>query len=232
MKWTQDPYSLRCAPQVHGAVWEELQHAEQTLGDEINAAADNPLLFPEENCTLSCGNFHAIYPARVSDKLASALTTLANISERRINLAMDSRRTGLPDFLVDDGGVRSGFMMAQVTAAALVSECKSLSNPASVDSIPTNNDQEDHVSMGPIAGFKVLEIVDRLRYVLAIELLVATQALDLRAPKRPAARLAKVRDIIRRDVAPLTDDRVLSGDMELIARRIAEGVFDEQVHSQ
>ena len=232
VKWTQDPYSLRCAPQVHGAVWEELQQAEQTLGEEINAAADNPLLFPEENCTLSCGNFHAIYPARVSDKLASALTTLASISERRINLAMDSRRTGLPDFLVDDGGVRSGFMMAQVTAAALVSECKSLSNPASVDSIPTNNDQEDHVSMGPIAGFKVLEIVDRLRYVLAIELLVATQALDLRAPKRPAERLAKVRDIIRRDVAPLTDDRVLSGDMELIARRIAEGVFDEQVHSQ
>ena len=231
VKWTQDPYSLRCAPQVHGAVWDELRSAEQTLNHEINAAADNPLLFPEDDCALTCGNFHAIYPARVSDKLATALTTLASISERRINLAMDSRRTGLPDFLIHDGGVRSGFMMAQVTAAALVSECKSLCFPASVDSIPTNNDQEDHVSMGPTAGFKALEIVERVRYVLAIELLVATQALDLRLPSRPAPRLAEVRNLIRKDVAMLTEDRVLACDMELIARRIAEGAFDQHADS-
>ena len=144
---------------------------------------------------------------------------------------MDSRRTGLPDFLIHDGGVRSGFMMAQVTAAALVSECKSLCFPASVDSIPTNNDQEDHVSMGPTAGFKALEIVERVRYVLAIELLVATQALDLRLPSRPAPRLAEVRNLIRKDVAMLTEDRVLACDMELIARRIAEGAFDQHADS-
>jgi histidine ammonia-lyase len=225
VKWAQNPYSLRCVPQVHGAVWDELQQAERLLTEEVNAAADNPLLFPADQTSLSCGNFHAIYVARVADKLASALTTLASISERRINLAMNSTRTGLPDFLVDDGGVQSGFMMAQVTAAALVSECKSLSFPASVDSIPTNNDQEDHVSMGPIAGFKVLEIVTRLRQVLAIELMVAAQALDLRLPHRAAPRLQIVQERIRRDVPRLGADRVLATDIALIEQRIAEEAY-------
>lgn len=222
IKWAQDPYSLRCIPQVHGAVWEELRQAESLLREEINAAADNPLVFPADGVSLSCGNFHAIYVARMSDRLASALTTLASISERRINFAMNSVRTGLPDFLVNDGGVQSGFMMAQVTAAALVSECKALSFPASVDSIPTNNDQEDHVSMGPAAGFKALEIVDRLRQVLAIELIVAAQALDLRQPHEPAPRLGDAKRRIRRDVPRLVEDRVLAADIAVIERRIQE----------
>jgi histidine ammonia-lyase len=225
IKWAQDPYSLRCIPQVHGAVWDELQQAERVLQEEINAAADNPLLFPQEQVSLSCGNFHAIYVARVSDKLVTAFTTLASIAERRINLAMDSKRTGLPDFLVDDGGVQSGFMMAQVTAAALVSECKALSYPASVDSIPTNNDQEDHVSMGPVAGFKALQVIEKLRQVLAIELMVAAQALDFRRPHDAAPRLRAVHERIRADVSRLDEDRVLATDIALIERRIAEEAY-------
>lgn len=222
IKWAQDPYSLRCIPQVHGAVWEELRQAERLLAEEINAAADNPLLFPADHTSLSCGNFHAVYMARVADKLTSAFATLASISERRINLAMNSVRTGLPDFLVEDGGVQSGFMMAQVTAAALVSECKALSFPASVDSIPTNNDQEDHVSMGPVAGFKALDTVARLRQVLAIELMVAAQALDLRKPRHPGPRLQAVHRRIRAEVPPLGEDRVLAEDFALLERRIAQ----------
>jgi len=136
-------------------------------------------------------------------------------------MAMDGRRSGLPDFLIEDGGVQSGLMMAQVTAAALVGECKALSFPASVDSISTNNDQEDHVSMGPTAGFKALEIVERARYVLAIELLTAAQAVELRAPKRPTMRLAAVHARIRESVAFLSEDRALSDDIELLTERIA-----------
>lgn len=227
IKWAQDPYSLRCAPQVHGAVWDELRQASQTLEHEIGAATDNPLLFPAEKLALSCGHFHAIQVARVSDRLASALTTLAAISERRINLMMNGRRTGLPDFLVADGGMQSGYMMAQVTAAALVSECKGLSFPASVDTIPTNNDQEDHVSMGPAAGFKALSILEKVRQVLAIELMTAAQALDLRRPRRAAAPLERVHGLIRSHVPPLTEDRVLSGDMQCLAEHIAAETFLE-----
>ena len=218
--WIQDPYSLRCAPQVHGAVWDELENSEAVLECELNAACDNPLLFPDEKTTLCCGNFHAIYPARVCDRLASALTTLASISERRISHAMQAPRGHLPTFLVHDGGLNSGFMMAQVTAASLVSESKSLSFPASVDSIPTNLLQEDHVSMGPIAGMKALRIVANLRRVLAIELLAGAQALDLMQPNQPSARLAEVHATIRELVPPLDGDRNLSNDIELIAQMI------------
>lgn len=218
--WIQDPYSFRCAPQIHGAVWEEMQRAEDVLRDEINASTDNPLLFPESGNVLSGGNFQAIYVARVGDALSSALTTLASICERRISQIMDGKRYGLPTFLVGDGGVNSGFMMAQVTAAALVSECKSLSHPASVDSIPTNCDQEDHVSMGPIACYKALEIVEKLRYVLAIELLVAAQALDLAPGRRCPLNIARVHSRIRQLVPFLDTDRSLSEDIELIARQI------------
>jgi histidine ammonia-lyase len=218
--WIQDPYSLRCAPQVHGAVWDEIQSSEAVLECELNAACDNPLLFPEERMTLCCGNFHAIYPARVSDRLASALATLASISERRISQAMRAPRGHLPTFMVHDGGLNSGFMMAQVTAAALVSESKAFSFPASVDSIPTNLLQEDHVSMGPIAGMKALRVVANLRRVLAIELLAAAQAFDLMRPHQPSPRLAEIHSAIRRRVPPLDRDRNLSDDIELIAQMI------------
>jgi histidine ammonia-lyase len=220
--WIQDPYSLRCVPQVHGAVWEELQNAEAVLEREVNAAADNPLLFPDEMMVLCCGNFHAIYPARVSDRLASAFATLANISERRINQSMRAPRGHLPTFLINDGGVNSGFMMAHVTAAALASESKSLSFPASVDTISTNVNQEDHVSMGPIAGMKANRIVDNLRRILAIELLTGAQALDLLRPHRPSPRLEEAHRRIREFVPPLKKDRALSEDIELIAQKIQE----------
>ncbi|HLA85209.1 MAG TPA: histidine ammonia-lyase [Thermoguttaceae bacterium] len=216
----QDPYSLRCAPQVHGAIWQELQNSATVLEREINATTDNPLLFPDEMMALCCGNFHAIYPARVNDALASAMATLANISERRINLLMRAPRGHLHTFLIDNGGVNSGFMMAHVTAAALVSECKSLSFPASVDSIPTSLNQEDHVSMGPIAGMKVNRIVENLRRVLAIELLTGAQAFFLLRPRRPAPKLGEVYLRIREFVPPLKKDRNLSDDIELVAEKI------------
>ncbi len=210
---------------MHGAVWQEIATSESVIQAEINSAADNPLVFAAERQLLSCGNFHAVYVARALDQLTSAMATLASISERRVNLAMDPQRSRLPEFLVADGGLQSGFMMAQTTAAALASECRSLSFPASVESIPTNNDQEDHVSMGPNAGFKALAVVEKLRHVLAIELLTAAQAIDLQAPHRPAKAIGRLHQLIREDIPPLTDDRVLSGDIETVAQRIHEGVY-------
>jgi histidine ammonia-lyase len=220
---TQDPYSIRCAPHVHGMVRDELSHAEVVIEREINASDDNPLLFPETEEVLSCGNFHAIQPARVSDKLASALTTLGTISERRINIAMTRERSGLPNFLIRDGGLNSGFMMAQVTAAALASECKTLSVPASIDSIPTNCDREDHVSMGPLAGLKALQIVERMKAIIAIELLVAAQAIDLSMSNELPLRLAKAHQTIRQVVPFLDEDRVLSIDIDALTKLVASG---------
>ena len=225
-RFLQAPYCLRCAPQVHGAVAAEVESAENTLRDDYETISDNPLVFPDSGEIHSCGNFHAIYAARVSDKLASAITTLGNISERRVNMAMDERLSGLPAFLIDNGGLNSGLMMTQVTAAALVSECKSLCFPASVDSIPTNCDREDHVSMGPIAGHKALAIMDHVSHILAIELLVAAQALDFRAQKvemPPAIR--RVHSALREQVAFLEHDRVLSTDIKTIQRLIEEEAF-------
>ena len=201
-------------------MWDELHSSASILEHEINAVTDNPLLFPDENEVCYGGNFHAIYPARVSDRLASAFATLASISERRISQAMLAPRKHLPTFLVNDGGVNSGFMMAHVTAAALVSEAKSQSFPASVDSIPTNVTQEDHVSMGPIAGIKANRVVDMLRRVLAIELLSAAQGLHLMRPSRTSPRLEEAYARIREFVPPLDEDRVLTDDIELIVEQI------------
>jgi histidine ammonia-lyase len=220
--WIQDPYSLRCVPQVHGAVWEDLHHSETVLEREINAVTDNPLLFPDEGTVRYCGNFHAIYPARISDRLASAFATLASISERRISQSMRAPRGHLPTFLIKDGGLNSGFMMAHVSAAALVSEAKSLSFPASVDSIPTNVTQEDHVSMGPTAGLKANRVLDNLRRVLAIELLTAAQGLYLMLPLRAAPRLEAAYARIRKFVSPMEQDRVLTDDIEIITEQIQQ----------
>jgi histidine ammonia-lyase len=222
-RFFQAPYCLRCAPQVHGAVAAELDGVENTLRDDYEAISDNPLVFAETEEIHSCGNFHAIYAARASDKLASAITTLGSISERMINMAMDERLSGLPGFLIHNGGFNSGLMMVQVTAAALVSECKSLCFPASVDSIPTNCDREDHVSMGPIAGHKALAVVEHVRNILAIELLVAAQALDLRGARvqmPPAIR--RVHSRLREHVDFVERDRVLSPDIESINRLIGQ----------
>ncbi len=219
----QDAYSLRCAPQVHGMVWEELSHAKEILENEINATTDNPLLFPDREEVIHGGNFHAIYPARVCDRIAAALATLAAISERRINGAMKPEKSGLPAFLIEDGGLNSGLMMIQTTAAALVSECKSLSFPSSVDSIPTNNDQEDHVSMGPGAGLKALKVIEHARYVIAIELLVAAQALDMLKPLKTSPKLEKVKAKIRKRVPFLKKDRILGPDIEAVYALVKSG---------
>ena len=223
----QDSYSLRCAPQVHGMMWEELEQCRSVLEFEINSTSDNPILFPDRELVIHGGNFHAIYPARVSDKIGSALTTLASISERRVNTAMRAEKSGLPTFLIENGGLNSGFMMVQVTAAALVSECKSLSFPASVDSIPTNNDQEDHVSMGPGAGLKALQIATQVRYVLAIELLVAAQALDMLKPLKTSAKLEKVKAAIRKRAKYLKEDRYLAPDIEAVHELVKSGTLLE-----
>lgn len=219
----QDSYSLRCAPQVHGLAWEELAQTKTTLENEINSTTDNPLLFPEREMVIHGGNFHAIYPARVCDRLAMALATLAAISERRVNTAMREDKSGLPAFLIEKGGLNSGFMMVQVTAAALVAECRSLCFPASVDSIPTNNDQEDHVSMGPGAGLKALKIAGLVRYALAIELLVAAQGLDMLAPLKTSAKLEKAKAAIRQRVAYLKEDRFLGPDIEAVHEMVKSG---------
>lgn len=217
----QDPYSLRCAPQVHGAISDELDRAEAVITREINASTDNPLLFSETKSSLSGGNFHAIYTARVSDSLASALTTLASISERRIALMMSKDSSMLPPFLVPDGGLNSGFMMAQVTAAALVSECKTLSFPASVDSIPTSDDREDHVSMGVGAGLKLQQIVENLKNVLGIELMAAAQAIDMLRPLKSSKKIEAVHKKIRSKIAVLDKDRILADDFKKIAEIIS-----------
>lgn len=220
----QDPYSIRCIPQVHGMVWEELQHCRSIMDLEINATTDNPIVFPDEERVIHGGNFHAIYAARVCDRMAAALATLANISERRIHMAMKQDKSGLPNFLIaGESGLNSGLMMTQTTAAALVSECKSLAYPASVDSISTNNDQEDHVSMGPIAGLKALQILKNTRYVLAIELLAASQGLDLLAPLKTSGRLEAVKARLRKEIPMLKQDRFLGSDMEKAAQLVANG---------
>ncbi|NCN40227.1 histidine ammonia-lyase [bacterium] len=216
----QDPYSLRCAPQVHGAIHDELSHAETIINRELNSSTDNPLLFPDDEESLSGGNFHALYTARVNDNLASAFATLANISERRIAHMMSRESNRLYPFLIIEGGFNSGLMMAQVTAAALVSESKAMSFPASVDSIPTSDDKEDHVSMGPLAGQKLMTCLENLNHVLSIEIMSACQALDLRFPLKSTKQIQKAHAIVRKDVDYLEKDRVLHRDLVAISKII------------
>ena len=222
----QDPYCFRCAPQVHGAIWKEIEQCEEWVTEELAATTDNPMILAETSEFIHGGNFHAIYPARMLDRLASAMTQLASISERRINLGMDSKKTGLPAFLSPQSGLNSGLMMAQTTAAALVSECKALSFPASVDSIPTNCDQEDHVSMGPIAGWKAVQICRNVRDVLAIEILAAYQAIHLRGGAEILPpRLRRIFSILNDQISPIEHDRVFSLDIQSISQLIANEVF-------
>lgn len=181
----QDPYSLRCMPQVHGATRDALRSVNSVLRVEINSATDNPLIFPQERKVISGGNFHGQPVSLFLDLLGIAVSALGNISERRIALLMNETQSGLPPFLSPESGLNSGFMVAQITAASLVSENKILAHPASVDSIPTSANQEDHVSMGSISARKVREIVDNVENILAIELLASAQGIDLRAPLKP-----------------------------------------------
>ena len=225
----QDAYSLRCMPQVHGPVLDAIDFAVSLVSRELNAATDNPLVFPEGDL-LSGGNFHGQAVAMALDVLAIALTNLATISERRIDrLVHPDFNQGLPPFLTRDAGVNSGFMMAQVTAASLASECKVLSHPASVDTIPTDGNKEDVVPMAMGAAWKVRRIVRNVQYVLAIELLCAAQGIDFRAPLRPGRGVSRAHEAVRRRVSPLEQDRVLSTDIERMARAIADDEFTTMV---
>ncbi|HET6279092.1 MAG TPA: histidine ammonia-lyase [Candidatus Polarisedimenticolia bacterium] len=219
----QDAYSLRCMPQVHGASRDLIGFVRAVLEREIDAVTDNPVVLPDDGILLAGGNFHGAPPAMALDCLAVAVAGLATISERRIERLMNPALSGLPPFLTRNPGVNSGLMMGQVTAAALVSENKILAHPASVDSIPTEAGQEDHVSMGPIAARKAREVVRHARTVLAIEFLSACQALDLVAPLAPSRGVAAALAAVRRVVPRLDDDRVLSGDIAAIETMMLDG---------
>ncbi|HOD17449.1 MAG TPA: histidine ammonia-lyase [Candidatus Cloacimonadota bacterium] len=218
----QDPYSLRCTPQVHGAVRDALAYVRKTLATEINSATDNPLIFPKEKKVISGGNFHGEPLAIALDTLAIAVSELGSISERRIEQMLNpALNRGLPPFLASRPGLDSGFMITQLTAAAAVSENKVLAHPASVDSIPTSANQEDHVSMGSISANKALEVVENVNTVLAIELMIALQALDYRKlPSSPA--LEAVRKQLRKIVKPLHHDREMSADLNQLKSYLKE----------
>jgi histidine ammonia-lyase len=220
----QDAYSLRCAPQVHGAARDLLAYVESTVEVELNAATDNPLVLVDEGLVVSNGNFHGQPLAFGLDALAMAVAELANISERRVErLVNPSLSDGLPAFLTTDGGLNSGFMLPQYVAASLVSENKALCHPASVDSIPTSAGQEDHVSMGNASGLKALQVLANTEYALAIELLAATQAVEFLAPLEPGPGVRATHDAVRALSERLRDDRSLSGDIERVAAAIREG---------
>jgi histidine ammonia-lyase len=220
----QDAYALRCAPQVHGACRDLLDYVEATVSVELNAATDNPLVLLDEGDIVSAGNFHGQPLAFALDALAMAVAELANISERRIErLVNPSLSDGLPPFLVEEGGLNSGFMIPQYVAAALVSENKVLCHPASVDSIPTSAGQEDHVSMGNAAGLKALRVLDNVERSLAIELLAGTQAIEFLAPLRPGAGVSAAHDFVRTLSERLLEDRSLSADIERVADTIRSG---------
>src|SRR5437762_8044190 len=221
----QDPYALRCMPQVHGPVLDALDFIDDAVSRELNAATDNPLVF-ENGATLSGGNFHGLTVAMALDFLAIVLTHLATMAERRIDrLVHPDLNQGLPPFLTPNAGVNSGFMMAQVTAAALASECKVLSHPASVDTIPTDGNKEDIVPMAMGAAWKLRRIVRNVRYVLAIELLCAAQGLDYRLPLKPGRGAARGQAAVRRLIPPLTRDRVLAPVLELVSPAMELGTL-------
>jgi histidine ammonia-lyase len=227
----QDPYSLRCAPQVHGAFRDALTHAAETVVREINSVTDNPILFEQPTSAdatdgvsavaISGGNFHGESLALVLDYLAIALTDLANICERRIYLLL-SGADGLPTLLMKDTGLNSGFMLPQYTAAALLNECKVLATPASIDSIPTSLGQEDHVSMGATGAFKCFEVLDRVETVFAIEMMCAAQAIDYRAPLQPGVGPRAAHAVVRRHITHAEADREFGQDIATAIKLLRE----------
>lgn len=227
----QDAYSLRCMPQVHGAVRDALDHVRATLEIEMNSVTDNPLVFSDRDEVVSGGNFHGQPLGLVLDYLAIAITELASISERRIERLTNPEYGDLPPFLSPNPGLHSGFMLAQVTAAALASENKVLSHPASVDSIPTSGNQEDHVSMGMGSALKLKQIISNAEYIIAIELLCGAQGIDFHRPLQPGVGSRLAMRYIRRQVSRLTEDRVLATDVEQIRRLIMRGTFSGILNS-
>ena len=220
----QDAYSLRCAPQVHGASRDLLAHVEATVAVEVNAATDNPLVLVDEGIVVSNGNFHGQPLAFGLDLLAMAVSELASISERRVErLVNPSLSEGLPPFLTVEGGLNSGFMIPQYVAASLVSENKSLCHPASVDSIPTSAGQEDHVSMGNASGLKALQVLDNSERGLAIELLAGAQAIEFLAPLEPGPGVRATHAAVRELSERVRDDRSLADDIERVAVAVRDG---------
>lgn len=217
----QDPYSLRCQPQVMGACLSQIRHAAAVLLTEANGVTDNPLVFAEDNAIISGGNFHAEPVAMVADNLALAIAEIGALSERRIALLIDASLSKLPPFLVENGGVNSGFMIPQVTAAALASENKTLAHPASIDSLPTSANQEDHVSMAAFAGRRLTEMAANTRGVLAIEYLAVTQGLDFRLPLTSSPKIQQAQQILREKVSFYQDDRHFAPDIEAATEILA-----------
>jgi histidine ammonia-lyase len=225
----QDPYSLRCQPQVMGACFDVMRNAAATLLIEANGVTDNPLVFPDTGESLSGGNFHAEPVAFAADQLALAIAEIGALSERRIALLIDASISGLPPFLTAASGVNSGFMIAHVTAAALASENKSLAHPASVDSLPTSANQEDHVSMATFAARRLGDMAANTANIVAIELLAAAQGIDFRRPLRSSGALERAHALVRSVAAHLDGDRFLAHDIEAVQPLVANGAFSEFV---
>ena len=223
----QDPYSIRCQPQVVGACLDVLRHVCKVIEVEANAVTDNPLVFAESRAVLSGGNFHAETVALAADYLALAIAEIGSLSERRIALLIDTHLSGLPPFLVKEGGLNSGFMMAQVTAAALCSENKSHAHPASVDSIPTSANQEDHVSMATFAARRLHEMLDNVVNIVAIELLAAAQGVEFHHPQKSSPIIERVIASLREVSPAYVDDRSISADIARVAALIDKGIFCE-----
>jgi len=216
----QDPYSLRCIPQVHGACRQTLRHAEEVLNIELNSVTDNPLVFADTGDVISGGNFHGEALALCMDYLAMGLSEICNISERRVEKMMNPTFSDLPAFLTKNSGLNSGLMIAHVTMAALASENKYLCHPASVDSIPTSTDKEDHVSMGVTSGRKLHEVIENVQIGLAIELLCNTQGIEFLRPLKTSPALEKVITLVRKHVAPIEQDRTFHQDIQNLQRLI------------
>jgi histidine ammonia-lyase len=225
----QDAYTLRCSPQVHGASRDAIEYAKGVVEREMNSSTNNPLILVDSEEFLLGGNFHGQPLALAMDFLCMAVSELGNIAERRIERLVNPQLSGLPAFLVGDGGINSGFMLAQYTAASLVSENKTLSHPACVDSIPTSANKEDHVSMAPISARKCRSIVKNTEYVIAIELLCAAQALDLFTNMKPGQGTLAAYRVIRNAVSHLDKDRILSKDIETMAELLRSGAVIKEV---
>lgn len=221
----QDAYSLRCMPQVHGAARQGLGFVREVLEAEVNSVTDNPLIFAEEGRVISGGNFHGQPVAQALDLLAIACADLGSIAERRIARLVDPSLSGLPAFLTSDPGVNSGLMMAQIVAASLVTDLRLCAQPASVDSVPTDNNKEDHVSMGVAAARKAREAVSLLESMAALELLTAAQALEFLKPLRPGVGVEQAYELVRQRVEPLAADRVLADDIRALEDLVRSGVL-------
>ena len=225
----QDPYSLRCQPQVMGACLDLIRNVAATLIIEANAVTDNPLVFADSGDVLSGGNFHGEPVALAADVLALAIAEIGSLAERRIALLIDSTLSGLPSFLVREPGINSGFMMAHVTAAALASENKSLAHPASVDSLPTSANQEDHVSMSTFAARRLGEMAANTRTIVAIELLAAAQGIDFHAPLKTSEKLQAVHGAVRDRVAFYAEDRYFAPDIAAMCDFVASGKLTQEI---